>query len=141
MSTHASAIQRFSPPARFIRTELIIQGKPVVRRGRKARGLASARWLGCRLSNAVDPENISGRDKEPLKMTHRSNAGNRFSKRVALALALVVSALMTVGSPAMASSAFVWVGSDRVAQHSFGDCKNENSGLHNGYDCWTGPGA
>ncbi len=74
-------------------------------------------------------------------MTHRSKAGNRFSKRIALALALVVSALMTVGFPAMASSAFVWVGSYRVVPHSFGDCKNENSGLHNGYVCWTGPGA
>ena len=74
-------------------------------------------------------------------MTHRSKAGNRFSKRVALALAVVVSALMTVGSPAMASSAFEWVGETRVALHSFGDCKNENSGLHNGYHCWVARGA
>lgn len=74
-------------------------------------------------------------------MSHRSNARNRFSKRVALALALVVSALMTVGSPAMASSAFEWVGSYRIAQHSFGACQNENSGQHNGYICWEGAGA
>ncbi len=74
-------------------------------------------------------------------MTHRSKAGTRFSKRVALALALVVSALMTVGSPAMASSAFEWVGEYRIAPHSFGDCKNENSGSHNGYYCFVGPGA
>jgi hypothetical protein len=67
-------------------------------------------------------------------MTHRSTAGNRFSKR--MALALVASALMTVGSPAIAaSSASEGDGLHRQVQAGFGDCKNDNSGLHNGYDC------
>jgi hypothetical protein len=67
-------------------------------------------------------------------MTHRSTADNRFPRR--MALALVVGALMTVGSPAIAaSSASQGNGLHRQVQAGFGDCKNHNSGLHNGYDC------
>ena len=67
-------------------------------------------------------------------MMHRSTAGNRFSRRAALAL--VAGALMTVGSPGIAvSSASEGNGPHREVQAGFGDCKNHNSGLHNGYDC------
>jgi hypothetical protein len=67
-------------------------------------------------------------------MTRRSTAGNRFPKRLALALA--AGALMTAGSPAIAvSSAAEGNGPHREVQAGFGDCKNHNSGLHNGYDC------
>ena len=67
-------------------------------------------------------------------MMHHSTAGNRFPKR--LALALVAGALMTAGSPAIAvSSASEGNGPHRQVQAGFGDCKNHNSGLHNGYDC------
>ena len=67
-------------------------------------------------------------------MTHRSTAANRFSRRAALAL--VAGALMTVGYPAIAvSSASEGNGPHREVQAGFGDCKNHNSGVHNGYDC------
>jgi len=67
-------------------------------------------------------------------MTHRSTAVNRFSRR--MALTLVAGAFMTVGSPAIAvSSASEGNGPHRQVQAGFGDCKNHNSGLHNGYDC------
>jgi hypothetical protein len=67
-------------------------------------------------------------------MTHRSTAVNRFSRR--MALALVAGAMMTVGSPVIAaSSASDGNGPHREVRAGFGDCKNHNSGLHNGYDC------
>ena len=67
-------------------------------------------------------------------MMHRSTAGNRFPRRVALAL--VAGALMSVGSPVIAvSSASEGNGPHREVPAGFGDCKNHNSGLHNGYDC------
>ena len=67
-------------------------------------------------------------------MTHRSTAGNRFSKR--MALTLVAGALMSVGSPLVAaSSASEGNGLHRLVQAGFGDCRNDNSGSHNGYDC------
>jgi hypothetical protein len=67
-------------------------------------------------------------------MKCRSTAGNRSSRR--MALALVAGALMTVGSPGIAaSSASQGNGPHREVQAGFGDCKNHNSGLHDGYDC------
>ena len=67
-------------------------------------------------------------------MTHRSTAANRFPKR--MALALVAGVLMTIGSPSIAaSSASEGNGLHRQVQAGFGDCKNHNSGSHNGYDC------
>jgi hypothetical protein len=67
-------------------------------------------------------------------MTHRSTAGNRLSRR--MVLAVVAGALMTVGSPVIAtSSASEGNGLHREVQAGFGDCKNHNSGLHNGYVC------
>jgi hypothetical protein len=67
-------------------------------------------------------------------MTHRSRTGRRFSKRTALAL--VAGALMSLGSPVVAaSSAAEQHGRHRPVPATFGDCKNANSGVHNGYDC------
>jgi hypothetical protein len=66
-------------------------------------------------------------------MTHRSTAGSRTSRRTALAL--LAGALMTVGYPAVAASSASGNGLDRQVQAGFGDCKNHNSGIHNGYDC------
>jgi hypothetical protein len=56
-------------------------------------------------------------------MTHRS-------KRVFATLA--ASALLVVGAPVAVSSA---AGLHRPVGAGFGDCKNDNSGQHNGYDC------
>ena len=56
-------------------------------------------------------------------MTHRS-------KRVFATLA--ASALLIVGSPVAVSSA---AGLHKSVGAGFGDCKNVNSGKHNGYDC------
>ncbi len=67
-------------------------------------------------------------------MTHRSTAGHRLSRR--LALAFVAAAMMIVGSPAIAaSSASEGNGAHRQVSAGFGDCKNSNAGKHNGYDC------
>jgi hypothetical protein len=66
-------------------------------------------------------------------MTQRSTAGSRPSRR--MALALLASALMTVGYPAIAASSAAANGADRQVPATFGDCKNHNSGVHNGYDC------
>jgi hypothetical protein len=69
-------------------------------------------------------------------MTHRSTTGSRFSKRTALALAAGV--LMSLGSPVVAaSSAAEEHGLHRQVPATFGDCKNDNAGVHNGYDCPT----
>jgi hypothetical protein len=69
-------------------------------------------------------------------MTTRSIAISRFSRRTALAV--VAGALMSVSvvSPAIAaSSASQGSGLHRQVSAGFGDCKNDNSGAHNGYDC------
>jgi hypothetical protein len=66
-------------------------------------------------------------------MTHRSNASRR-SKRVALAF--VASALLTFGSPFVASSsADAGNAAHKSVSADFGDCKNDNAGLHYGFDC------
>ena len=67
-------------------------------------------------------------------MNRRSTARDRLSKRMALAFSAV--ALMSVGSPLIAvSSASEGSGAHRQVSAGFGDCKNSNSGVHNGYDC------
>lgn len=74
-------------------------------------------------------------------MIHNANAGSRTAKRVTGAL--LVSVFLIVGSPVAASSAATGDGAHRSVSASFGDCKNDNSGKHNGYDCPTsgsGPG-
>jgi hypothetical protein len=71
-------------------------------------------------------------------MSHRSSAGIT-SKRIALTLA--VSAFLSVGSPLVAtSSASNGGGAQRPVSANFGDCKNDNSGLHRGYVCPTTDG-
>lgn len=74
-------------------------------------------------------------------MIHRSTAGSRTAKRVTASL--LVSAFLIVGSPVAASSAAGGGGAHRSVSATFGDCKNDNSGKHNGFDCPTstsGPG-
>jgi hypothetical protein len=67
-------------------------------------------------------------------MMNRSTQGSRTSKRTALALA--VGVLMSLGSPVVAISAAAEdPGLHRLVPATHGDCKNANSGLHNGYDC------
>lgn len=45
-------------------------------------------------------------------------------------------ALLSLGSPWVAiSSASNAGGADKQRPATFGDCKNSNEGVHNGYDC------
>jgi hypothetical protein len=63
-------------------------------------------------------------------MMHRSK---RSAKRVVLSL--VASALLIVGSPVMATSSAASAGAHKPVSASHGDCKNDNAGKHNGFDC------
>jgi hypothetical protein len=66
-------------------------------------------------------------------MSHRSSAAPKPRK---VALALVAGALLSLGSPLVAvSSASNAGGAQRPVSAGFGDCKNDNSGLHLGYVC------
>jgi hypothetical protein len=72
-------------------------------------------------------------------MTHRSTAGSRNAKRVLLSL--LASVCLIVGSPVVgASSASSGGGAHKAVSADHGDCKNDNSGKHNGYDCPTDSG-
>jgi hypothetical protein len=67
-------------------------------------------------------------------MMHRSTTGSRTAKRVLVSLA--ASACLIVGSPFVGvSSAASGPGAHKPVSASFGDCKNNNNGKHNGYDC------
>jgi hypothetical protein len=54
------------------------------------------------------------------------------AKRVIVSLA--ASACLIVGSPFVGVSSAA-TGAHKPVSASFGDCKNNNSGKHNGYDC------
>lgn len=64
-------------------------------------------------------------------MTHRSTAVSRSAKRVFVSL--VASAMLIVGSPVVATSSAS--GAHKPVGANHGDCKNDNRGKHNGYDC------
>jgi hypothetical protein len=67
-------------------------------------------------------------------MMNRSKHTSRGPKWTALALAAGV--LMSLGSPVVAvSAAAEEPGLHRPVPVTHGDCKNANSGLHNGYNC------
>ena len=71
-------------------------------------------------------------------MMHRSTTGSRRANRVLVSLA--ASACLIVGSPFVGvSSAATGGGAHKPVSASFGDCKNDNSGKHNGYNCPTAP--
>src|SRR5579859_7274110 len=105
--------------------ELIVQGKPVARRGRKVRGLPRET---ARLPALQQPIRARARAGEGApEMNRRSTARDRISARMALALA--ACAVTYVGSPAIAvSSAWNAGGARQPAPATFGDCKNSNSG-------------
>ena len=65
-------------------------------------------------------------------MMHRSTTGSRRATRVLVSLA--ASACLIVGSPFVGVSSAA-TGAHKPVSASFGDCKNDNSGKHNGYDC------
>jgi hypothetical protein len=65
-------------------------------------------------------------------MIHR-NPRSRVAKRVVASL--LASAFIIVGSPVAASSAASGGGAHKQVSATFGDCKNDNAGKHNGYDC------
>ena len=65
-------------------------------------------------------------------MMHRSTTGSRRAKRVLVSLA--ASACLIVGSPFVGVSSAA-TGAHKPVSASFGDCKNDNSGKHQGYDC------
>jgi hypothetical protein len=67
-------------------------------------------------------------------MRHRSTRAAR-SRALKTMLATMV-ALLSLGSPwVAASSASNAGGADKQRPSTFGDCKNSNAGVHNGYDC------
>jgi hypothetical protein len=69
-------------------------------------------------------------------MMHRTSAATAASRRIAVTAFAAIA--MFAGSPAVAvSSAAEEPGLHRQVPATFGDCKNHNSGLHNGYDCLT----
>ena len=69
-------------------------------------------------------------------MMHRSTTGGRTAKRVLVSLA--ASACLIVGSPVVGvSSAATGGGAHKAVSADHGDCKNDNRGKHNGYDCPT----
>jgi hypothetical protein len=69
-------------------------------------------------------------------MTHRSTAVSRPAKRVFVSL--VASAMLIVGSPVVATSSAA--GAHKPVSATHGDCKNDNAGKHNGYNCPTDSG-
>jgi hypothetical protein len=55
-------------------------------------------------------------------------------------VSLAASACLIVGSPFVGvSSAATGGGAHKPVSASFGDCKNDNNGKHNGYNCPTAP--
>lgn len=66
-------------------------------------------------------------------MIHRFTTRSRLAKRAAATV--LASAFLIAGAPVAASSAATDVGAHKPVSASFGDCKNDNSGKHNGYDC------
>jgi hypothetical protein len=71
-------------------------------------------------------------------MMNRSTVGSRTAKRVFVSL--VASGCLIVGSPVVgASSASTGGGAHNAVSATFGDCKNDNRGKHNGYDCPSAP--
>jgi hypothetical protein len=71
-------------------------------------------------------------------MSHRFYAAIQPRK---VAVALVAGAVLCLGSPlAAVSSASNAGGAERPVSAGFGDCKNDNSGLHLGYVCETTDG-
>jgi hypothetical protein len=71
-------------------------------------------------------------------MIHRYTTRSRVAKRVTATL--LASAFLIVGSPVAASSAASGGGAHKAVSATFGDCKNDNSGKHNGYNCPTDSG-
>ena len=70
-------------------------------------------------------------------MMHRSNAGRVSAKRVFLSL--LASSCLLVGSPVVGVSSAA-TGAHKPVSATHGDCKNDNKGKHNGYDCPVAPG-
>jgi hypothetical protein len=66
-------------------------------------------------------------------MKHRSIAGSRTAKRVFCSL--IASVCLIVGSPVIATGSAASPGAHKAVGAGFGDCKNDNAGKHNGYDC------
>jgi hypothetical protein len=65
-------------------------------------------------------------------MMHRSTMGSRSAKRVVMSL--LASACLIAGSPVVGVSS-ASTGAHKAVTANFGDCKNDNRGNHNGYDC------
>jgi hypothetical protein len=66
-------------------------------------------------------------------MMHRSNAGGRNAKRVSLSVLACVC--LIAGSPVVSASSASAGGAHKPVSATHGDCKNDNRGKHNGYDC------
>ena len=70
-------------------------------------------------------------------MRHRPRGiASRLVKGTVLTL---LTAAVSLGSPWVAISAAQAGGADKPRPATFGDCKNSNEGVHNGYDCEEAP--
>jgi hypothetical protein len=61
---------------------------------------------------------------------------SRWMRATAITLLAVVASL---GAPWVAASSAQAGGADKPRPMTFGDCKNSNEGVHNGYDCEEEP--
>jgi hypothetical protein len=52
-----------------------------------------------------------------------------------MTLLTLLMGLMSLGGPWVAISSAEAGGADKPVPATFGDCKHENAGVHNGYDC------
>jgi len=64
-----------------------------------------------------------------------SSAGATLRPVRRIALVLPAATLLSCASPFVATSSAKAGGADKPRPVTFGDCKNANEGLHNGYDC------
>ena len=68
-------------------------------------------------------------------MRHRMKAARVASRARRSVLALLVALVSTASLGAASGLASNAGGADKSRPATFGDCKNQNAGVHNGYDC------
>ncbi len=68
-------------------------------------------------------------------MRNGMNAARLASRARQTVLALLIALLSTASFGAASSLASNAGGADKERPATFGDCPNQNAGVHNGYDC------
>jgi|HubBroStandDraft_6_1064221.scaffolds.fasta_scaffold2462413_1 hypothetical protein len=73
---------------------------------------------------------------------HNSKDGSAYMSTKARSrtiAAIMLTMLASLASPWVTTGAAQAGGADKPRPATFGDCKNENAGVHNGYDCEPAP--